>query len=136
MPRNRTRLSSRKKLIGTIDMTPLIDLTFLLLIAFIITYPALEQGIHVKLPRGEATRLDEPKSIALTVDRDGRIYLDKAPVGREDLESRLSDAVRENPDVALLIRGDEDLAYGRVVEVLRAAKKSNVARMALVTEAE
>ncbi|MGI6495741.1 MAG: ExbD/TolR family protein [Kiritimatiellia bacterium] len=117
-------------------MTPIIDLTFLLLIAFIVTYPSLEQAIKVKLPRGSASRIDEAKSISVTLDHEGRVYLDSVPVGYDELEARFADAIRENPDVALLIRGDEDLAYGRIVEVLRIAKNSNIVRMALVTEAE
>ena len=134
MPRNRQRASSKR--ISNVDMTPLIDLTFLLLIAFIITYPSLEQGISVKLPRASAAKLDEPKSISLSIAQDGRIYLDKTQVTLEELEPALVSAIREDPDTALLLRGDEDLPYGRMVEVLRIAKKSNVARMALVTEAE
>lgn len=117
-------------------MTPLIDLTFLLLIAFIITYPTLEQGISVKLPRASAANISESKPMSLTIAKDGRIYLDKAQISLESLETTLSDAVASDPNTALLLRGDEDLPYGRMVEVLKVAKKSNVVRMALVTEAE
>lgn len=117
-------------------MTPLIDLTFLLLIAFIITYPTLEQGISVKLPRASAANVNESKSMSLTIAKDGRIYLDKAQISLDGLATALSDAVASDPNTALLLRGDEDLPYGRMVEVLKVAKKSNVVRMALVTEAE
>lgn len=134
MPRNRQRASAKR--ISNIDMTPLIDLTFLLLIAFIITYPTLEQGISVKLPRASAAKLDDSKSIALSITQDGTIYLDKAPLTIDELEPALASAVREDPNVALLLRGDEELPYGRMVEVLRVAKRTNIARMALVTEAE
>ena len=121
---------------GEMNLTSMMDLTFLLLIAFIITYPTLEQGISVKLPRASAANVNESKSLSLTIAKDGRIYLDKAQISLDGLATALSDAVASDPNTALLLRGDEDLPYGRMVEVLKVAKKSNVVRMALVTEAE
>lgn len=122
--------------IGEINMTPLIDLTFILLITFIITFPLIEQGVPVNLPAGRAEPLDSSDVAILSVDREGRIFLDREPVTEEALASFMAARVADDPDAPVYIRGDEALNYGRIVEVLRLLKKARVRRMALVTREE
>ncbi len=132
----RKRIRTPLQQISEINLTPLIDLVFLLLITFIITYPMLEQSIQVKLPRGTADRLDSPKAQNVTVDSAGKVYLNSQLVSLVELERQLTEAATRQPDVAVLLRGDEHLDYGRMVQVLRVVRKARVVRMALVTEAE
>jgi len=133
------RRLGRKKasgVINNIDMTSLIDLTFLLLITFIITMPAIEQGISVKLPQGKADALPVKKSNVVTLDAEGRAYLNNREITLEDLERTLGNLAAEDPDVAVLVRGDERLEYGKVVQVMKILYKVRITRMALVTLSE
>jgi biopolymer transport protein TolR len=120
------------KLINEINMTPLIDMTFLLLITFIITMPAIEQGISIRLPQGKADVLPQ-KANVVTVDAAGKVFLNNREIGLEDLERTLGEMAAEKPDVSVLVRGDERLEYGKVIQVMKILYKVKITRMALVT---
>jgi len=122
--------------IKEINMTPLIDLTFLLLITFIITFPLLEQGIYVNLPRGKADDLDPRQMRTITLDIEGHLYLDRAPVTQEALAAEMNDMGRADPETIVLVRADEKIAYGRLVEILNILREAKIARMALMTSPE
>jgi len=134
MPRH-TPLSSLKP-ISEINLTPLMDLTFILLITFIITFPLIEQGVPVNLPKGRAAPLPESQSRAITLDREGGLYLDHVAIEADALAVRLREIGAAEPATAFLIRADEAIAYGRVVEVLRLLRAAGLSRMALVTQAD
>ncbi len=131
----RTALVSLQE-ISEINMTPLMDLTFILLITFIITFPLLEQGIRVNLPKAQAEELDVAESRAVTVDREGHYYLDDRPVTPQALEAELRKTARADPEILVLVRADEELRYARVVEVMKILHAAGISRMALVTEPE
>jgi len=114
-------------------MTPLIDLTFLLLITFIITMPLVEQGIPVNLPKGKSEAIDQKESRAISVDVGGQVFLDKAPVSMEELATEMQRLAASDPDTPVLVRADEKLHYGKVVEILRILHDAQIKRMALVT---
>jgi biopolymer transport protein ExbD len=120
--------------ISDINMTPLMDLTFLLLITFIITFPLVEQGIPVNLPKGKAQELPQKKTAALSLNAKGQIFLDKALVPKGTLAKTLSDLKAKNQDLTVLVRADEKLDYGKVVEVLKVLYDCKITRMALVTQ--
>ncbi len=119
--------------LSEINMTPLIDLTFLLLITFIITMPMLEQGIPVNLPKGKARDLDQNESRSITLDGTGGVFLDNAPVSMEQLATEMKALAAQDPDTTIMVRADDKLAYGRVVEVMRILNEAQITRMALVT---
>jgi biopolymer transport protein TolR len=131
--RNRKR-SARQ--INEINMTPLIDLTFLLLITFIITMPAMEQGISVKLPQGRTDVLPKKESNVVTIDATGNIYFNNKPVNIDDLDRTLGGMAVDNPDLAVLVRGDERLEYGQIISIMKILYKHKITRMALVTLAD
>ena len=131
----RTALS-RNRIISEINMTPLIDLTFLLLITFIITFPLIEQGIPVRLPKGKASELDQANTFTITLNDKAEIFFDDVPTGAEALAAELKAKAAENPDVTILVRADEEIAYGKVVAVLRLMHDADISRMALVTSPE
>lgn len=122
--------------IKEINMTPLIDLTFLLLITFIITFPLIEQGIPVNLPRGKAEELDQTKSRTITVNVKGEVFLDQVPVTKEELASEMQALGRADPETVIMVRADEAISYGKLVEVMRILHDAKIARMALVTSPE
>ncbi|HOW98507.1 MAG TPA: biopolymer transporter ExbD [Kiritimatiellia bacterium] len=116
-----------------INMTPLIDLTFLLLITFIITFPLLEQGIYVNLPRGKADDLDQRQMRTITLDIEGQLFLDRQPVTRDALAAEMTEMGRADPETIVMVRADEKIAYGKLVEILNILREAKIARMALVT---
>lgn len=122
--------------IGEINMTPLIDLTFLLLITFVITFPLIQTGIPVNLPRGRAADLPTEHKRTVTLDRQGRLFVDDAPITREVFQREMTELGRREPDTIILIRADEGIAYGKLVEVLRLLHEARLARIALVTQPE
>jgi len=128
-------LSSLKQ-INEINLTPLMDLTFILLITFIITFPLLEQGITVDLPKGNTSDLPVETSRTLTVDGSGNIFLDDVPMRMEELSAALRQLAAREPDVRVMVRADQRLLYGRVMQVLKRLYDADITRMALVTEAE
>lgn len=119
--------------ISEINMTPLIDLTFLLLITFIITMPMVEQGIPVNLPKGKAKELDQSETRSITIDGTGGLFLDQAVITLEQLGVEMKALAANDPDTTVLVRADDKLAYGRVVEVMRILSEAQITRMALVT---
>ena len=130
--RRRRRVERPK---AQIDMNSLIDLTFLLLVTFIVTLPALEQGVSILLPQAKTDELPTKngKANTVTVDSTGRIVLNDKPTTAEDLEVALKQMAAEDPDVPVLVRGDERLEYGEVMDVVKVVYKCQVHKMALVT---
>ncbi len=132
------RLGRKKpsRVINNIDMTSLIDLTFLLLITFIITMPALEQGISIRLPQGKADDLPNKQPSIVSLNLEGKVYLNNREITLDDLERTLGNQAAENPELAVLVRGDEQLAYGKVIDVMKILYKVRITKMALVTQAD
>ena len=131
----RTSLSSLKE-ISEINLTPLMDLTFILLITFIITFPLIEQGIPVNLPRGKAADLDDIQARTISMDKEGLLYLDDLQITAEALAREMMALGEGDPETTVMVRADQSLAYGRLVEVLRMLHDAKIARMALITQAE
>ncbi len=125
------------KQISDINLTPLMDLTFILLITFIITFPLIEQGIPVNLPRGDAIPVDSDSEMrTLTLDAEGRFYIDDVPEELAGLGGIAGEWGVRTPDLRIFIRADESIAYGRVVEIMRILHQSGLTRLSLVTEPE
>ena len=131
----RTSLVSLNQ-ISDINMTPLMDLTFILLITFIITFPLIEQGFTIQLPKGEAGELPEVVSRSISLNGMNQLYLDDVPVSRAELELALVDISSMAPDSTIFVRADEGLPYGKVMELIRMLHAAEISRMALVTEAD
>jgi len=131
----RRRRQRGEKPKATVDMTSLIDLTFLLLVTFIVTLPALEQGISIMLPQAKTDQLPtkDRKANTVTVDAMNRIFLNDRPMSSEELETALMAMAKEDPEVPVLVRGDERLDYGSVMNVVKIIYKCNIRKMALVT---
>ena len=130
--RARRRLERAK---ANIDMNSIIDLTFLLLVVFIVTLPTLEQSIHVMLPVGKTSKAqdDKKKTSTVTIDEKGMIFLGETPMTKQEVEDALKKAVAEDEDVNVLIRGDVRANYGDVYELVKIAKNCNVKHLGLVS---
>ncbi len=121
---------------ANIDMNSLIDLTFLLLVVFIVTLPTLEQTVHIVLPVGktESQKEDKKKICSISIGRDGKLFLGEAPTTHDALKAALDQAVAEDPEVNVLIRGDVGAEYGQIYEIVRIAKTCNVKHLGLVSK--
>ena len=129
----RTSLVSVKQ-ISEINMTPLMDLTFILLITFIITFPLIEQGIPIQLPQSKAQPLTSDEAQSITIDRDGALFLDEVPVSEDDLKAQMHALGAGASETTIMVRADERVQYAVVVRVLKILHGAGVTRMALVTQ--
>ena len=118
------------------NMTPLMDLTFILLITFIITFPLIEQGIPMDLPRADAEAVEDDAARTISVDVEGTVYLDDVPISLEELAAEMDILGSVDPNAMVLVRADEGILYGRVVTVLKILTDARITRMALVTSPE
>jgi len=130
-----TSLTSLKQ-ISEINLTPLMDLTFILLITFIITFPLIEQGIPVNLPRGKSNPLDPDQSRSISLNLEGQIFLDDVMISKEGLASEMEMMGKSDPETTVLVRADEGIRYGQLVEVMQILHDAKIARLALVTQQE
>jgi biopolymer transport protein TolR len=121
---------------GDINVTPLVDVMLVLLIIFMVTTPLLHQGIQVALPRAEARNLpfkvQDP--LVLSINRDGTVFLRDTPVPLPDLAGRLKEQLAGRADDTVFLKGDRDVPYGRVIEVLDRLHRGGIVHVGMVTE--
>lgn len=118
-----------------INITPMVDLTFVLLIVFIIMTTAAIQGIKVNLPQASSQpSLAESKTKAITITADGTIFLDTYPVTMNELQSRLASYYAADPNLPVVIKGDSLVQYQLVIEVLDLVGKLGITQVGLVTQ--
>ena len=130
--RNRTPMAA----IDQINVTPLLDLTFLLLIAFMITMPLMEYGTGIEPPEMNADELPTENFVSVTLTRDGTYILDKDAVSKEMLKSKLREMSQRTPKPKLLVRGDGERSYKSVIELLALVRDCGFKDATLVTQAE
>ena len=118
-----------------INITPMLDLAYVLLVIFIIMTTASVQGAKVELPRTSNTAsLAKPQTRAITVTLDGAVYLDAYPVDMVMLEQRLSEFKGDNPSLPVVLKGDAAAHYDKISEVLEVCKKLGITEIGLVTK--
>jgi biopolymer transport protein ExbD len=118
-----------------INITPMLDLAYVLLVIFIIMTTATVQGIKVNLPQASDTpSLAKPKTKAITITQDGTIFLDTYPVTLSELETRLKQYKAATPDLPVIIKADAAIQYQRVIEVLDLVGKLEITQLGLVTQ--
>ncbi|TXG95325.1 MAG: biopolymer transporter ExbD [Rhodocyclaceae bacterium] len=118
-----------------INTTPLVDVMLVLLVIFIITAPLFHQAVPVDLPKVDATKLDDrPRVVSVAIDDQGRIFVDADEVARDSVGVRLAALAQELRDPELHLRADRGVRYERVTEVLAAAQRAGIVKIAFVTE--
>ncbi|HDR8947172.1 TPA: biopolymer transporter ExbD [Burkholderia vietnamiensis] len=117
-----------------INITPMLDLAYVLLIIFIIMTTASVQGIKVDLPKASSSAsLAKPKTKAITVADSGQIFLDAYPVTMDELESRLRTEKATNPEFPIVLKGDAAVQYQKVMDVLDLLRRLDLSQAGLVT---
>ncbi|QSH40415.1 biopolymer transporter ExbD [Lentisphaerota bacterium ZTH] len=132
----RSKRRSQLDAIDEINMTPLIDLTFLLLIIFMITAPLMEYGIDVSPPEMNADNLPDKNTKSVNIDKTGKIIFNDQPVSKDDLLKILQALKESSPKTMLLLRADGERPYKDIIELMRAIKNSGFSNVSLVTSAE
>ena len=136
MPRHRKR-----RAVAEINVVPYIDVMLVLLIIFMITAPLIQQGVEIDLPQANANPLppDQLEPVVLTVSKTGEYYLNigekiKEPISEEVLVHRVAAVVKYQPDTPVLVRGDQNVDYGSIINAMVLLQTAGVEKVGLMTD--
>jgi biopolymer transport protein ExbD len=117
-----------------INVTPLVDVMLVLLIVFIVTAPLLMQAVQVKLPKTAVVNpVKDSRTVQLSVSAEGTVYVDQKVIHFDILENELKKLLAQSPDLNVQIHADENVRYGRVAQVMAAAQRAGITKLAFVT---
>lgn len=135
-PRNLTRdYRRRSQPMSEINVTPFVDVMLVLLIVFMVTAPLMTVGVEVNLPKANASIIDgSDEPLAISINAQGELYIQDQLVELSSLVARLNAITGENQDLRLFIRGDQDIEYGRVMEVMGKVSAAGYRNVALITQ--
>lgn len=132
----------KSKAIAEINVVPYIDVMLVLLIIFMITAPLLTQGVKVELPQAAAEQMqsNEKEPLVVTVNAQGNYFLNvgddiETPVNHETLVARVAAVLRHQPGTPVMVRGDKEVNYGKVVVAMALLQKAGSPSIGLITEA-
>jgi biopolymer transport protein ExbD len=129
------QLQSEGKPYDDINITPMLDLAYVLLIIFIVMTTASVQGIKVNLPKASDTpSLAKPKTVAITINNEGKIFMNTIPVTLDELEDRLKQQKALDPDFPVIVKGDADVQYKNVMDVIALLGRLNITQLGLATQ--
>ena len=126
----------RRSLAAEINVTPFVDVMLVLLIVFMITAPLLTTGVDVSLPKAGTEALPAPKEppLSVSIDSTGKVYVQDTEVALEELPSMLFAITGEGYEGRIYVRGDENVNYGRIIEVIARLQAVGYQNTALVTD--
>jgi biopolymer transport protein ExbD len=117
-----------------INITPMLDLAYVLLVIFIIMTTASVQGIKVNLPKASSSAsLAKPQTKAITINNNGDVFLDAYPVTLQELENRLRTQKALTPEFPVIVKGDSTVQYQKVMDVLDLLRRLDLNQVGLVT---
>ena len=129
------RSRGRIRPMAEINVTPFVDVMLVLLIVFMVTAPLLTVGVPVDLPKTRAQALSQDREpLSVTIRKNGRIYLQNSPIAEDDLVARLEAIASNGYDQRIFVRGDKDVDYGRVMEVMARISAAGFTHIGLVTD--
>lgn len=127
--------SGRYRPMAEINVTPLVDVMLVLLVVFMVTAPLLTVGVPVDLPQTAAPPINEPKEpLVISVNREGEVFVQEVSVPIDGLVDKLQAVTGANPDAVLYVRGDKDINYGRVLQVMSLVTAAGFRKVSLVAE--
>ncbi len=134
------RFSDRHSLqtLNELNVTPLLDLAFVLLIIFMITTPLMENSVDLVIPSSEAAKnAVDPQAVqTVAINREAQIDLNGEPLELAQLEGRLIDLKAAKPDVAVVIRSHRELAVQKLIDVMDAVQRAKITKVGVVTNPE
>jgi len=137
------RIPRRKRVIAEINVVPYIDVMLVLLIIFMVTAPLITQGVKVDLPQAAAEALpaDTKPPMIASIDKAGRYYLNvgesvKTPLSASDMSTLVKEQLRLDPAAQFVVKGDGDVNYKAVVDLMVLLQQAGVPSLGLMTEPE
>lgn len=131
---------TKRKPMAEINVVPYIDVMLVLLVIFMVTAPLLYQGVDVDLPQADAEPLpqDAEDPVIVTVNRDGELTVSigtdpDEPVSADEVTDLVSRVMRNNPDTPVLVRGDEAVRYGRILDTMAMLQRAGVPQVGMMT---
>ena len=125
----------RYRPLSEINVTPLVDVMLVLLIIFMVTAPLMTSGVSVDLPKTDAKPLNtDSQPLTVSIDAAGKIFLQDQEVQLPELVSKLQAIAQNNQERRIFVRGDKDLAYGRIMEVMGTITQGGFTKVALLAE--
>ena len=125
------KIERRRRSIEVIDMIPMIDMVFLLLIFFALTSTfEVQRFLELNLPKGSSgIELKKTEKLTLSISKENQITLENEPIELPELEAKLKAVMQGDTEVTLVIKGDENVPHGRVVELMDAANGAGVKKI-------
>ena len=133
--KNSGRVNRNFHPVAEINVTPMVDVMLVLLIIFMVTSPLMVAGVSVDLPETSAAAVsgqDEPLSV--TIDLEGNVYIQESKIEKQDLIAKLQAVTERKKDTRIFIRGDENIDYGKVMEVVGMINAAGFSKVALLTD--
>ncbi len=134
---------AKKRLISDINVVPYIDVMLVLLIIFMVTAPLLQQGVAVDLPKAQARALSsgEKEAVVVSINQQGEYFLNIAhlpsnPIQAHDLKAQLSQVLMKDPHRKVVVKGDKNVDYGKVVAMMVLLQQSGAPNVGLLTQDE
>ncbi|MES2215086.1 MAG: protein TolR [Pseudomonadota bacterium] len=135
MMNSRGGTRNKRALMSEINVTPLVDVMLVLLIVFMVTAPMMVTGIHVDLPETQAspvTSQEEP--LAISINKKGEVYILDTMIPRKNLADKLKAITKAKMDTRIFVRGDKNVSYGEIVDIVSEINAAGFAKVALITQ--
>ena len=126
---------TRYRPLAEINVTPLVDVMLVLLIIFMVTAPLMTSGVPVDLPKANAQPINnDSEPLTVSLNAEGKIFLQDQEVATDDLVTKLQAIAKDNPERRIFVRGDKDIAYGKIMQVMGTITQGGFTKVALLAE--
>jgi biopolymer transport protein TolR len=127
--------NDNRGIMAEINVTPLVDVMLVLLVIFMVTAPMMQQGVQVNLPKADTKAMTPAEeTVVVTVDKSGKVFINKDEVPPAALRSRLSDMFANREKKEIFLKADAGVPYGEVVKTMADIKGAGIERLGMVTE--
>lgn len=125
----------KKQVLSEINITPFVDVMLVLLIVFMVTSPLLIAGIEVDLPESSASPINaQEEPISVTINNNNEIFIQATKISLAELKQKLTAITKENLEAIIYVRGDKNVAYGKVIDLVNVINQIGYSKVALLTE--
>ena len=132
--RRNSRRRSNTGTMSDINVTPLVDVMLVLLIVFMVAAPLMTTGVPIELPKTQAKQLATPSEpLTISVQADRKVFIDKSEIALTDLAAKLQSLAKNGNDEQLMVRGDTNVPYGAIMEVMGVLNSAGFSKISLVT---
>jgi biopolymer transport protein ExbD/biopolymer transport protein TolR len=120
--------------IAEINITPLVDVVFVLLIIFMVTAPVLQSGIEVNVPKTRTVKEITEERMVISINKDQRVFLGNDPININEIKAKLRQKIRDPQHQSVFLRADQDVPFGAFATVMDAVKQAGITNVSIVTK--